>query len=65
MIGDTMETDIRGAVEIGIEAYLVLTGSTTREEIIQYPYQPTRVLNSIADLLEGSRFVNHPFVEVN
>jgi NagD protein len=65
MIGDTMETDIRGAVEIGLQAYLVLTGSTQREEIVHYPYQPTRVLNSIADLVEGSHFVNHPFVEVN
>jgi NagD protein len=65
MIGDTMETDIRGAVEIGIQAYLVLTGSTQREEIVRYPYQPTRVLNSIADLLEGARFVSHPFVGAN
>jgi NagD protein len=65
MIGDTMETDIRGAVEIGIQAYLVLTGSTKREEIIHYQYQPTRVLTSIAELLEGDRYVSHPFVETN
>ena len=65
MIGDTMETDIRGAVEIGIQAYLVLTGSTKREEIIHYQYQPTRVLTSIAELLEGDRYINHPFVETN
>ena len=66
MIGDTMETDIRGAVEIGIQSYLVLTGSTTREGNHSLSvYQPTRIINSIADLLEGSRFVNHPYVEVN
>jgi NagD protein len=52
MIGDTMETDIRGAVELGIPAYLVLTGSTKRESVVEYPYQPTGVLNSIADLLD-------------
>jgi NagD protein len=52
MIGDTMETDIRGAVELGIPAYLVLTGSTKREDVAAYPYQPTGVLNSIADLLD-------------
>ena len=52
MIGDTMETDIRGAVELGIPAYLVLTGSTKRESVAEYPYQPTGVLNSIADLLD-------------
>jgi len=51
MIGDTMETDIRGAVELGIPAYLVLTGSTKREEVAAYPYQPTGILNSIGDLL--------------
>jgi NagD protein len=28
MIGDTMETDIRGAVEAGLQSFLVLTGST-------------------------------------
>ena len=28
MIGDTMETDIRGAVESGMLSYLVLSGST-------------------------------------
>jgi NagD protein len=52
MIGDTMETDIRGAVELGIPAYLVLTGSTKREDVAAYPYQPTGILNSIADLLD-------------
>src|SRR5436305_12157636 len=31
MIGDTMETDIRGAFEAGLHSYLVLTGSTTLE----------------------------------
>ena len=65
MVGDTMETDIRGAIEIGLQAFLVLTGSTRREDLIDYPYQPTRILNSIADLLEGPRYVNHPFVEAH
>ena len=51
MIGDTMETDIRGAVEAGLMAYLVLSGSTKLEDIGDYAYQPTRVLQSIADLV--------------
>lgn len=50
MIGDTMETDIRGAVEAGLQGYLVLTGSTQLELIGDYVYQPTRVLQSVADL---------------
>jgi NagD protein len=52
MIGDTMETDIRGAVEAGFQSYLVLSGSTQMENIGDYVYQPTRILTSVADLVE-------------
>ena len=52
VIGDTMETDIRGAIESGLQAYLVLTGSTRIESLADYVYQPTRVLGSVADLTE-------------
>ena len=52
MIGDTMETDIRGAIEAGMPAYLVLSGSTQFEDVADYVYQPTRVLQSVADLVE-------------
>jgi 5'-nucleotidase len=55
MIGDTMETDIRGAVESGLLAYLVLSGSTQFEDIGDYVYQPTRVLQSIAELVDEIR----------
>jgi NagD protein len=50
MIGDTMETDIRGAVEAGLQSFLVLTGSTQMENVGDYVYQPTSILQSIADL---------------
>src|SRR5947208_2012808 len=52
MIGDTMETDIRGAFEAGLQSYLVLTGSTQLENIGDYVYQPTRLLQSVADLID-------------
>ena len=52
VIGDTMETDIRGAIEAGLHAYLVLSGSTSIEHVADYVYQPTRILNSVADLTE-------------
>ena len=52
MIGDTMETDIRGAFEAGLQSFLVLSGSTQLEAIGDYVYQPTRVLQSVADLIE-------------
>jgi NagD protein len=52
MIGDTMETDIRGAFEAGMQSYLVLSGSTQLENIGDYVYQPTRVLQRVADLTD-------------
>lgn len=55
MIGDTMETDIRGAIEAGLGGFLVLTGSTQLEDVGDYVYQPTRILRSVADLVEEIR----------
>ena len=52
MIGDTMETDIRGAIEAGMYGFLVLTGSTQLEVVGDYVYQPTRILDSVADLTD-------------
>ncbi len=54
MIGDTMETDIQGATELGFRSILVLTGSSTRETWKQYPFAPTQVLDSIAELVPES-----------
>src|SRR3989442_1218184 len=51
MIGDTMETDIRGAVEAGLQSFVVLSGSTKFEDVGDYVYQPTRILQSVADLI--------------
>jgi NagD protein len=50
MIGDRMETDIIAGVESGMETILVLTGVTRREDVTRYPYQPTAILESIADI---------------
>jgi NagD protein len=51
MVGDTMETDIRGASDLGFQSILVLTGSSTRESLREFPFSPTRVVESIADLV--------------
>jgi NagD protein len=51
MIGDTMDTDIRGATDLGFKSILVLTGSTTRETLRNYPFAPTQVVESIAELV--------------
>jgi NagD protein len=51
MVGDTMETDIRGASDLGFQSILVLTGSSTRESLREFPFSPSRVVESIADLV--------------
>jgi NagD protein len=50
MIGDRMETDILAGVESGMETVLVLSGVTHREDVARYPYQPTHVVESVADI---------------
>ncbi len=50
VIGDRMDTDIRVGLETGMETILVLTGVTTREMISRFPYRPTRIVESVADL---------------
>jgi len=50
MIGDRMDTDIVAGVESGMETVLVLSGVTRREEVSRYPYQPTRIVESVAEI---------------
>lgn len=50
MIGDNMETDIIAGVQSGLGTILVLSGITGREHLQQYPYQPTQVLDSVAQI---------------
>jgi NagD protein len=52
MIGDRMDTDVVSGLEAGLETILVLTGVTTREEAERYPYRPSRIVDSIADLCD-------------
>jgi NagD protein len=53
VIGDTMETDILGGVQLGFKTILVLSGGTRREDLDRYAYQPDEVVDSIADLDYG------------
>ena len=50
MIGDTMETDILGGVQLGFRTILVLSGGTRREDLAPFAYRPDMVVDSIADL---------------
>jgi NagD protein len=51
MIGDRMDTDIISGLEAGMRTILVETGSTRPEQVETFPFRPTRVVSSIADVL--------------
>src|SRR5262249_31321542 len=49
IIGDTMDTDILGGVQLGSRTILVLSGNTRRDDLDRYAYRPDKVVDSIAD----------------
>lgn len=51
MIGDRMDTDIQAGVEAGLRTHLVLSGSTSLEDISRFPFRPATVNQSIADIV--------------
>jgi 5'-nucleotidase len=52
MIGDRMDTDVVSGLEAGMETILVLTGVTTREDAERHPYRASRIIDSVADLVD-------------
>ncbi|MFD6302443.1 HAD-IIA family hydrolase [Streptomyces sp. NPDC060223] len=52
MIGDRMDTDVLAGLEAGMVTYLVRTGLTTDADIQRYPFRPSKVVDSIADLVD-------------
>ena len=52
MIGDRMDTDVLCGLEAGLQTILVLSGISTRTDIDRYPYRPSRVVDSVADLVD-------------
>ena len=50
MIGDRMDTDIVAGVTSGMETVLVLSGVTKKEDIDRYPYVPTYIKKSVAEI---------------
>lgn len=53
MVGDRMDTDVVAGIEAGLTTYLVLTGSTSRDELTEFAYRPDDVVESVAELVES------------
>jgi NagD protein len=51
MVGDRMDTDVISGLEAGLRTILVLTGSTKRDQVNTFPYRPTLVVDSIAEVV--------------
>ncbi len=51
MIGDRMDTDVISGLEAGLRTVLVTSGSTPAGDVERFPYRPTRIYDSIADLV--------------
>ncbi len=51
MIGDRMDTDVVAGMEAGLHTILVLTGVTRAEEVDGFPFRPSQIVDSVADLV--------------
>ena len=52
VVGDRLYTDIQVAINAGVDSLAVLSGESSQEDIDNYPYQPTYILDSIKELPE-------------
>ncbi|GAA2006594.1 NagD protein [Nakamurella flavida] len=51
MVGDRMDTDVIAGLEAGLATILVMSGISTPESVEQYPFRPSLIVDSIADLV--------------
>lgn len=52
MVGDRMDTDVLAGVEAGLRTFLVLSGSTSREQVENFPFRPFGIHQGIGDLVQ-------------
>lgn len=55
MVGDSVLTDVPGAVELGMPTAMVLSGVTSRAELEASPVQPDATYANLAELFEAWR----------
>ncbi len=54
VVGDTMETDILGGVQLGCRTVLVLSGGTRADQLPAYAFRPDKVIDSVAEFCAES-----------
>jgi NagD protein len=52
MIGDRMDTDVVVGLEDSLHTIIVLSRFTTAAEVERFPYRPSRIVDSVADLID-------------
>jgi NagD protein len=52
MVGDRMDTDVVAGMEAGLRTVLVLSGSTSRGDVVRFPYRPSLMLDGVGDLVD-------------
>ena len=52
MIGDRMDTDVVAGLEAGLHTILVLSGVSTTDDAERYPYRPSQIVRSVAELAD-------------
>lgn len=50
VVGDTMETDIQGGVQMGYKTILVLSGIAKKEELGNYAFKPDLIAGSVDEI---------------
>lgn len=55
IVGDRMDTDIIAGIESGLDTVLVLSGVTSREDCLKFPYRPRLILDGVGDIAAAAK----------
>jgi len=50
IIGDTMDTDILGGIQLGYTTILTLSGVSKKENLVHFAFKPDLIVKSVADI---------------
>lgn len=60
MVGDTMETDILGGLQMGCHTVLALSGGTQEHDLARFAYRPDRIIRDVSELCSSATQVIEP-----